>query len=507
VNVTARRPPMSVSGSACREPAAGRGPGRADRHDVGGFRRQGRAQTAHDPGPVLADPAVMIADGGEVISDIVALSDQPTLFGPVASDSTCWRVLDAVNDDADLAALAAARARAREVAWIARGEVTGTVLPPIPVAGRDLRDPAGRPVLVIDLDATIVIAHSEKEQAAATFTWGYHPLLAFCDNTREALAGQLRAGNAGSNTAADHLQVLAEALGKISDDYRHGYPILIRADGAGSSQALLAGIAALPNTSVAVEFSVGWAITERERRAIRALPAAAWTPAIETSADPRDGADIAELTGLLPASYLAGMQVTSATNGPTPARSSTCSENADGYRYTACATTTAAGQHDWLGVRHRAHARVEDRIRCGNRTFIGRFPSRQFNINQAWLVCALTAIDLLAWTQTTHSRPALVRAEPKHSATGCCTSPPDSPPTDADIICASTRPGGMPRARHRLRAATRAPRTRVLNPSPSTHQRPRTPRHQAGRRTTPRTRYTPTKINRCEGDHHRQGPE
>jgi len=117
---------------------------------------------------VLADLAVMIADGGEVISDIATLSDQPTLFGPVASDSTCWRVLDAVGT-ADLAALAAARARAREVAWLARGEVTGTVLAPIPVAGRDLLDGAGRPVLVIDMDATIVIAHSEKEQAAATF--------------------------------------------------------------------------------------------------------------------------------------------------------------------------------------------------------------------------------------------------------------------------------------------------------------------------------------------------
>jgi len=176
VNVTARRPPMSVSGSGTGivSHAGSRLLAEvADRTGLTGtmsevFAGRIAAQTAHDPGRVLADLAVMIADGGEVISDIATLSDQPTLFGPVVSDSTCWRVLDAVND-ADLAALAAARARAREVAWLARGEVTGTVLPPIPVAGHDLLDRAGRPVLVIDMDATIVIAHSEKEQAAASF--------------------------------------------------------------------------------------------------------------------------------------------------------------------------------------------------------------------------------------------------------------------------------------------------------------------------------------------------
>ncbi len=428
MNVTARRPPMSVSasGTGIVSHAGSRLLAEvADRTGLTGamsevFAGRIAAQTAHDPGRVLADLAVMIADGGEVISDIATLSDQPTLFGPVASDSTCWRVLDAVGT-ADLAALAAARARAREVAWLARGEVTGTVLAPIPVAGRDLLDGAGRPVLVIDMDATIVIAHSEKEQAAATFkrTWGYHPLLAFCDNTREALAGQLRAGNAGSNTAADHLQVLADALAQLPDGFRHGYPILIRADGAGSSQALLAGIAGLPDLLVAAEFSVGWAITERERRAIRALPAAAWTPAVDANADPRDGADVAELTGLLPATaltnYPAGMRIILRREHPHPGAQLDLFETADGYRYTAFATTTAGGQHDWLDARHRAHARVEDRIRCGKDTGIGRFPSRQFNINQAWLLCALTAIDLLAWTQSTlfSDNPALARAEPK----------------------------------------------------------------------------------------------
>jgi hypothetical protein len=130
-------------------------------------------QTLHDPGRVLTDLAVSIADGGECISDIATLADQPGLFGPVASDTTCWRVLDAIGES-ELAAVEAARAAAREVAWAQRGEVTGSVLPASLVAGQALLARDGRAVLVIDEDATITIAHSEKEQAAATFKHSLH---------------------------------------------------------------------------------------------------------------------------------------------------------------------------------------------------------------------------------------------------------------------------------------------------------------------------------------------
>ena len=158
----------------------------------------------HDPGRVLVDLAVAIADGAEAISDIAVLADQQALFGPVASDSTCWRLLDALGEP-ELAHIAAARARAREVAWAQRAEVTGAAFARSRVAGG-----SGIDALVIDLDAHLVECHSEKEQAAPTFKrgFGYHPLLAFCDNTGEFLAARLRAGNAGSNTAADHIGVL-----------------------------------------------------------------------------------------------------------------------------------------------------------------------------------------------------------------------------------------------------------------------------------------------------------
>jgi hypothetical protein len=173
-----------------------------------------RPRTRHDPGRVLVDLAIAVADGAQTISDIAVLVDQPELFGPVASDSTCWRMLDAIGKP-ELAAIHRARAAARELAWAQRAEITGSACPPARAADRPL---AG---LVIDLDATIVVCHSDKQQAAPTFkqTFGYHPMVAFLDNTGEALAGLLRAGNAGANTAADHISVFDAALAQIPDAY------------------------------------------------------------------------------------------------------------------------------------------------------------------------------------------------------------------------------------------------------------------------------------------------
>ncbi len=377
-------------------------------------------QTAHDPGRVLSDLAVMIADGGECISDIATLTDQPGVFGPVASDTTCWRVLDAVTD-ADLAAIEAARSAARDVAWAQRAEATGAALPASMVAGAPLLAADGRAVLVIDEDATITIAHSEKEQAAATFkhTWGFHPVLAFCDNTNEALTGMLRPGNAGSNTAADHVTVINAALAQIPAEHRHGYPILFRFDGAGASKALLAYLRGLREQDVHSEFSVGWALGAREHAAIAALPGSAGTPAVDVDGDPRDGAAVVELTGMLGAGalrdYPTGMRVIARRERPHPGAQLDLIEEANGWRYTCFATDTQVGQHAWLDARHRSHARVEDRIRCGKDTGLGRFPSKLFAINAAWLACALVAIDLIAWAQTIllHDQPDLARAEPK----------------------------------------------------------------------------------------------
>jgi hypothetical protein len=156
--------------------------------------------------------------------------------------------------------------------------------------------------LVIDLDASIVVCHSEKEHAAPTFkkTFGYHPMLAFCDNTGEFLAATLRRGNAGSNTAADHITVLDAALAQLPDAHRHGTALLIRADTAGCTREFLAHIRGLREQAVSCEFSIGWAITAKERAAIGAIPRHVWADAIDADGGHRDGAGLAEITRVLP---------------------------------------------------------------------------------------------------------------------------------------------------------------------------------------------------------------
>ncbi|KWX05130.1 transposase [Carbonactinospora thermoautotrophica] len=366
--------------------------------------------TGHDPGRVAVDLAVMLAGGGEAIADLALLRDQAEVFGPVASTPTAWRLLAGIDPDA-LARLRAAKAAAREVAWLQVSETQGGI--PAPRAGgRDL------PGLVLDLDATLVTCHSEKEQAAATYKrgFGYHPLLCFLDNTGEALAGLLRPGNAGANTAADHITVLDQALAQIPDAHRHGTPILVRADSAGGAKAFLFHIRTLRNRGIQASFSVGYAVTEPVRRAIRALPDEVWHPALEQDGTLREGAEVAELTGMVDlAGFPDGTRIIVRRERPHPGAQLSLFDLDEGMRHQVFLTDTPYGEGSvqQLEVRHRAHARVEDRIRCGKTTGFGRFPSRHFAINQAWLELALTAIDLLAWTQTLLLEGELAAAEPK----------------------------------------------------------------------------------------------
>jgi hypothetical protein len=388
---------------------------------VAGVGRQRRS--VHDPGRVLSDLAVLLADGGEAISDLAVLREQPALFGPVASTPTAWRTLQAVagHGAGGLRDLHQARAAARERAWLARAEL-GRLIPTVRAGGRAWRG------LVIDVDATLVTVHSEKEHSAATFKggWGYHPLLAFLDNTNEALAGILRPGNAGANTAADHIAITDLALAQIPDHARHGQPILIRADGAGATKAWLTHLHALRRPiaegghGLDLDYSVGFTMTEPVQQAILALPEWAWTPAVQVDGRLRDGGDVAELTALLPAhgvdltakGWPPGIRVIVRRERPHPGAQLTFSD-IHGYRFQTFATNTKVGQLAALEARHRAHARVEDRIRCGKDTGYGRFPSRHFAINAVWLQLALMAADLLAWTQTMLLDGDLAVAEPK----------------------------------------------------------------------------------------------
>ncbi|MBT2430495.1 transposase [Streptomyces sp. ISL-112] len=186
--------------------------------------------TGHDPGRIATDLAVMLADGGEAIADLAVLRDQGEVFGAVASTPTAWRLL-ADTDERTLTALRSARAQAREIAWLQAVE-QGEDIPAVRAAGRML------PGLVLDLDATLVACHSEKDQAAPTYkgSFGFHPLLCFLAITGEGLSGRLRPGNAGASTASDHITVLDQALAQIPDVHRHGTDILVRTDSAGSAR-------------------------------------------------------------------------------------------------------------------------------------------------------------------------------------------------------------------------------------------------------------------------------
>ena len=186
----------------------------------------------HDRGRVLVDTAVCIADGGRVLSDLATLRDQPELYGSVASDPTLWRALEEIGPD-QRARIAVARAKTRGRVW-ALIEARHGRIPPSRVADTDL----GK-TIVIRMDATIQIAHSDKQGAAGTFkgSWGHHPLTAWCDNTGESLALRLRPGNAGSNTASDHIEVLGEAITQIPA--RHRRNLLVTVDGAGAALDLI----------------------------------------------------------------------------------------------------------------------------------------------------------------------------------------------------------------------------------------------------------------------------
>jgi len=343
-------------------------------------------RSAHDPGRVLRDLAVMLTDGGDALCDLGALRDQLGLFGPVASDATAFRVLDAVGP-ARLEALRAARAQARARAW-AMG--------------------AAPDEIVLDIDATLITAHSEKEGAAPTYKrgFGFHPLL--CYLGAEALAGRLRPGNAGSNTAADHLDVLLDALDQLPEPVREDREraILVRADVGGATHEFLDAV-----SDMELGFSVGFELTPAVREAIVALPEAAWRPAMRQSGEERDGAWVAELALDLRA-WPAGSRAICRRERPHPGAQLSFSDH-EGHRFQVLLTNQPEADIVALEARHRARAGVEDRIRAGKDTGMRNLPFRDFDLNAAWLELVLLAQDLTAWTQALLVDGELARCEPK----------------------------------------------------------------------------------------------
>ena len=326
-------------------------------------------KVCHEPGRVARDLAVMLADGGDCLTDLAALRDQEVLFGPVASDATAFRCVERL-DEAALSRIRKARAAARARAW-------------------QLGEAPRR--LILDLDATLLTAYSEKEDAAGTYKhgFGFHPLLCCEASTGEALAGILRPGNAGSNTAADHVEVLKLALAQLPEGSLNP-GTLVRCDSAGATHGFLDVVVALD-----LSFSVGLDLTERVRAAILALRESAWLRALDSAGDPREGAWVAELPLDLSA-WPPGTRAICRRERPHPGAQLSFSDSG-GHRFQVILTNQKGSRVARLEQVHRQRAAIEDSIRCGKASGLRNLPFRAYSMNAAWLELVLIGIDLLAW--------------------------------------------------------------------------------------------------------------
>lgn len=340
-------------------------------------------RSAHDPGVVLRDLAVMLADGGDCLSDLAAQRDQVDLFGDVASDATAFRVIDSV-DERCLERLRAAVALARARAW------------KLGARPQRRREDAERAELtMIDIDATLIGAHSEKEGAQGTFKKGYghHPLLCYLDGTGEAPAGILREGKAGSNTASDHIAVLDLALEQLDEQALEG-EILLRADGAGSTHELVVYC-----REARMRFSAGFDLDERVREAILTMPQSAWIKAIRADGSERRDSQVVEITDHINLSaWPEGSRLIARRTKLKDGEQQSFADH-DGYRFAVFLTDQPEQDIRQLDLTHRGHARVEDRIREGKDCGLSNLPFRSFAHNQVWLWLVQLAQDLIAWTK------------------------------------------------------------------------------------------------------------
>ncbi len=357
-----------------------------------------------DRGVALVSTAVAITLGATSMNDITLLAHHAPVLGAGPGDTTVRRTLE-LADPATLDKIARVRARVRAHVWPLIA-ATPAGFPWLQIAGKLL---AGW--LVIDLDATLITAHSDKEGAAPTFKkgYGFHPLGAWLANTTESLAMLLRPGNAGSNTFTDHAAVLTAAIRQIPSRMRSR--LLVRVDGAGASHELITHLLSLTSRRRTVLFTCGWMITEADEQALRLLPAAAWQPAVDQDGTVQEDKHVAEITHLMSraAGWPAGLRWIVRRTKPSrrQMKNLTAFERATGWRYSIIVTNITAtggiggvpGSHhaQFTGVLHRSHATVEDRVRTNKAMGLRNLPSKTWTVNCGWVLAANIAADLSAW--------------------------------------------------------------------------------------------------------------
>ena len=335
-----------------------------------------RRDAGHDPGCVIRDLAVSIADGGRTVSAIEALRGQSELFGGVASDATAWRVLDRLTPELCQSALAElAKARAR--VW-AHPRVE---LPRL---------------LVIDGDATLVNAHSDKEGAAGNYKhgFGFHPIVWSLDATREPLAVMLRPGNAGANRAADLIGSLELALEQLPDrafDIERHH-VVVRLDSAGASHAVVEDL-----FERGLGFVIGFDLTDTVWDAIEAVGPRSWKPAVDQDGVERDYAHVAELDVDM-SGWGEGLRLV-ARREIAHAGAQLRMVDAGGWRHQVILTNLADDDIAFIAAVYQGRGRAEQVIDELKQTGLGHLPSARYETNEAWVLTSLIAATLVRWAQ------------------------------------------------------------------------------------------------------------
>ncbi|HEY3957830.1 MAG TPA: IS1380 family transposase [Streptosporangiaceae bacterium] len=358
-------------------------------------------------GAALVSMAVSIALGATSMSDIAVLAHLSPVLGAAPSGPTIRRALHLAGSTPMLRRIAKARAKARDHVWkLIESAPEG--FPWLAIAGKTLTG-----WLVIDMDGTLVTAYSDKEGAAPTWKMGYgfHPLAAWCMNTRESLAMLLRPGNAGSNTFTDHRDVLASAIRQVPARFRR--KILVRVDGAGASHDLVEHLLGMSSPRKALLFTCGWMITPSDEDAIKMAPAGAWKPGIGQDGETEDGKAVAEITHLMAraGNWPDGLRWIARRTKPSrrQAKNLTAYEKKTGWRYSITCTNIpdagidgVPGSHhpQYIDVVHREHAVVEtDGVRTAKAMGLRNLPSKTWQVNCGWVIAANIAADLTAWVR------------------------------------------------------------------------------------------------------------
>ena len=389
---------------------------------LGAAARKAGTSPLLDRGAALVSMAVAIALGATSMSDIAVLAHLAPVLGTAPSGPTIRRSLDLAGGAAVLEQIARARAKARAHVWQLI-EATPAGFPWLVIAGKTLTG-----WLVIDMDATLVTARSDKEGAAPTWKkgYGFHPLAAWAANTRESLAMLLRPGNAGSNTFTDHEEVLAAAVRQVPARFRR--KVLVRVDGAGATHELIRHLLSMSAPRRAVLFTCGWMITTAGEDAIRQLPAGAWQPGIGQDGAIEEDKDTAEITHLMSraGNWPGGLRWIVRRVKPSRRQmpNLTAYEKKTGWRYSIICTNIPVtgiggvpGSHhpQYVDVVHREHAVVETSgVRTAKAMGLRNLPSKSWQVNRGWVITANIAADLTTWTRLLglHGNPDLSEADP-----------------------------------------------------------------------------------------------